>query len=346
MVFIYEKFTFSNSQQMKKKSCYILLAAFALVLTGARLINEFPQADISNGIIHARFYLPDTGKGYYRGTRFDWSGVIPDLTFDGHTYCAVWFNNYSPTRNDAIMGPVESFSPLGYDEAKPGGQFVQVGVGALSKSSDVVYSPFAYYQVLNAGTWKLKKKRASIEFTHTLQDAVYSYVYKKTVTLVKGKPILVLNHSLKNTGQQTIETSVYNHNLFVFDQQPTGPDFEVQFPFKLSGKLEGQKGTGTTDLAAIKDRGIVFNRELVKNETVYSILEGYSKSEKDYDIKIENHKTGAAVRITSDQPLSKLAFWGSSSIFSPEPFIHLSIRPGEAFNWKIFYEFYTCPIKL
>jgi hypothetical protein len=329
---------------MKKFFLYIFPVALALVMTGAAT-DEFPQAAITNGIVHARFYLPDTGKGYYRGTRFDWSGVLPDLSYNGHTYCAVWFNNYTPTTNDAIMGPVESFAPLGYEQAKPGGRFVQPGVGALSKSKDAAYSPFAYYPILNAGTWKLKKKKSSIEFTHTLTDSAYSYVYKKTVSLVKGKAVLVLDHSLENTGRQTIETSVYNHNLFVFDQQPTGPDFVVQFPFKPTGALEGQKGTGTTDLAAIKDSGIVFNRPFDKKEYVYSILEGYTGSEQQYDIKIENHKTGAAVRITSDQPISKLAFWGSSRIFSPEPFIHISVLPGKTFTWKIYYEFYTCSIK-
>jgi hypothetical protein len=329
---------------MKKKNCYSILAVSAALMISATTQTEFPQADISNGIIHARFYLPDAEKGYYRGTRFDWSGVIPDLAYRGHTYCSQWFSNYSPTTHDAIMGPVESFSPLGYDEAKPGGHFVQIGVGVLSKPRDDKYSPFQYYPVLNPGTWKLKKKPGSIEFTHILQDSAYSYEYKKTETLVKGKPVLVLLHRLKNTGSQIIETSVYNHNLFVMDKQPSGPDFVITFPFSLAGDVEGQRGFGAGNPAAIKDSLIVFNRELEKRESVYSVLQGYSNNSKDYDIKIENHKTGAAVRITSDQPLSKLVFWGSSRIFSPEPYIQIKIHPGEVFNWKISYEFYIAGV--
>ena len=51
---------------------------FALLL--ARLaFAQFPQAEISNGQIHAKLYLPDPQKGYYRATRFDWSGVISSL---------------------------------------------------------------------------------------------------------------------------------------------------------------------------------------------------------------------------------------------------------------------------
>jgi hypothetical protein len=45
---------------------------------------------------------------------------------------------------------------------------------------------------------------------------------------------LVIDHVLANTGNKTIETDVYNHNFFVIDNQPTGPDFVVRFPFELT----------------------------------------------------------------------------------------------------------------
>ena len=53
------------------------------------------------------------------------------------------------------------------------------------------------YQLINPGEWKVKKKAASVEFTQTLNDKAYSYEYKKTVELVKGKPEMVLSHTLK-----------------------------------------------------------------------------------------------------------------------------------------------------
>ena len=329
---------------MNKNISLLLIFAFAVLLISSTTQTEFPQADITNGIIHSRFYLPDAEKGYYRSTRFDWSGNMPDLEFKGHTYCSQWFANYDPLVHESIMGPVESFAPLGYEEAEEGGQFVEIGVGTLSKPKDDPYSPFKYYPLVNGGTWKVIKKPASIEFTHTLQDPLYPYEYKKTETLVKGKPILAITHSLKNTGRQPIVTNVYNHNLFVFDKQPTGPDFDITFPFSLLGDAEGQRGFGPGKLADLKENKIVFNSTIPGKENVYSILQGFSNSEKEYDIKIENHQTGAAVRITCDQPLSKLVFWGNARIFSPEPYIQMSIHPGETFDWKISYEFYTCAI--
>ncbi|MEZ4828703.1 MAG: hypothetical protein R3C61_20825 [Bacteroidia bacterium] len=96
-------------------------------------MDQFPESEISNGIIHARLYLPDAQTGYYRGSRFDWAGVIPELTCNGHSYFGQWFEKYSPTLHDAILGPVEAFSPVGYEEIKPGENFLLVGIGMAEK---------------------------------------------------------------------------------------------------------------------------------------------------------------------------------------------------------------------
>ncbi len=58
---------------------YTLLPLTLLVVGWAGFIApvDFPSAKISNGLIAAELYLPDASRGYYQGTRFDWSGVMP-----------------------------------------------------------------------------------------------------------------------------------------------------------------------------------------------------------------------------------------------------------------------------
>ena len=51
----------------------------ALAMLSQVPTTSFPSAEISNGRIRATILLPDAEKGYYRGTRFDWSGVISSL---------------------------------------------------------------------------------------------------------------------------------------------------------------------------------------------------------------------------------------------------------------------------
>ncbi len=321
---------------MKKAS--IIVSILAVFAAGAKPIDLFPQAEISNGLIHARFYLPDIKDGYYRASRFDWSGVMPELEYQGHTYFGKWFDKYSPTIHDAIMGPVQDFLPVGYDEAKVGDNFLKVGIGIVTKPEESKYSIVTPYELVNPGIWKVKRKPDQVEFIQKLNDKEYAYEYKKTVQLIKGKPEMVLSHTLKNTGKRTIETTVYNHNFFVMDKQPTGPDFVVKFPFNLIGEAQG-----TGHFGKIQDNLIIFLKDLSENEHLfYQSLTGFSSSVKDYDIRIENHKTGAAVRITSDQPLSKLVFWSAQVTLCPEPYINIKVNPGEEFSWKIFYEFYIC----
>lgn len=317
--------------------CVVILWHLSGFAQGTGAIPSFPQADISNGIVTARIYLPDAEKGYYRSTRFDWSGVIPQLKYQGHSYFGQWFTKYDPTINDAIMGPVESFWPLGYDQAGAGGTFVVIGVGKVSRPDAAAYSPFKYYPILNAGTWDVKRSRNGIEFRHRLTDTVCSYDYIKKITLTKGKPEMVIVHTLKNTGQKAIETDVFNHNFFLLDSQSVGPGRVMKFRFALTA----EEARGLGDLSAIAGDSISVLRPFQAKESVYAILHGYDNSPGDYDIRLEDHTSGAAVRITADRPLSKMVFWGSLKVLCPEPYIHIIVPPGETFTWTFHYTFYT-----
>src|SRR5215210_2995346 len=104
------------------------------------LESDFPQATISNKVVQMKLYLPDASRGYYQGTRFDWAGVVASLEYQDHQYFGQWFEKYDPRTHDAIMGPVEEFMALGYEEAAPGGTFVKVGVGVLRKPDSTAYA--------------------------------------------------------------------------------------------------------------------------------------------------------------------------------------------------------------
>lgn len=309
------------------------IVALALTLTQAAP----PEADLSNSRIRARLYLPDAQYGYYRGTRFDWSGVIAKLEWRGHNYFGQWFEKYDPKLHDAIAGPVEEFltngSGLGYDEAKVGDSFVRIGVGAVRKPQEAAYQRFATYDIVDPGKWTVVTGRRWIEFVHELTDTGgYAYEYRKRLTLDGDS--LVLDHRLKNTGSRTIATSVYDHNFFTLDGQPTGPDFVVRFVFepKASAALNGLGETRGPD--------IVFLKEFVRPQTMFTELTGFGKTAKDYDIRVENRKTGAGVRIRGDRPLSKLLFWSAAATVCPEPYIDLGVEPGKEVSWRISYEFY------
>ena len=321
-----------------KATPILSLLALAFVSSAA----DYPEAQISNGILQANLLLPDAQNGYYRGTRFDWSGAISSLQFKGHEYFGKWFDRYDPKIHDAIMGPVEEFltdgTGLGYQEAKTGESFVKIGVGAVRKPEEPSFQQFHTYDITNQGKWAITQGPDFVEFSQELTDTLgYAYVYKKTVRLISGKPEMALEHSLRNTGRKTIETSVYEHNFYMLDHQPAGPDYSVQFPFEahLSADLHG--------VAVAQGKQLAYLKELEDGKSIYTAITGFGDSPRDYDIRVENRKAGIGVRQTADRPIAKLAFWSIRSTVCPEAFIDLKIDPGQEAKWKINYEFYTLP---
>lgn len=315
---------------------YLLLSGIAL---GAVPSQKFPEAEISNGIVKAKLYLPDEKNGYYQGVRFDRSGNIPELEWNGHSYFGQWFEKYDPKVHDAIMGPVEDFIPIEFNLKKPGETFLKIGDGMLVKPDTKVYTIRKLYENANPGKWTVKKHPDHIQFIHILSDKEYSYEYEKDVILTKDKPELILSHTLRNTGNKTIATTVYDHNFFMIDKQPVGPGIEILFPYEIQG--EGL-GIGPGKYVKIADKKISFLKNLDKDSTCYcSDLKGYGSVASDYDIRIENKITRAGVRITCDQPIVRLPFWSCHTTACPEPYIAIKAEPGKEVKWNIKYEFYT-----
>jgi len=334
----------------------LTLAVLALtigLLPGA----DFPSAEIRSDQIRATLYLPDSKQGFYRSTRFDWSGVISSLEYKGHRYYGPWYDRIDPKVHDftyegaevvvspisSTMGPAEEFQPVGFDEAKPGETFVKIGVGLLRKPDAAKYDHFKDYEVVDAGKWTVKKNRDSVEFTQTLTDPVshIGYSYKKVVRLVQGKPQMVIEHSLKNTGSRAIQSDVYNHNFLVLDKQAPGPDFAVTAPFQMTAQRAPTAGFGE-----VRGNQIVYLKTLENKDTMSTSVQGFSDNPKDFDVRVENSKIGAGYRVTSDRPMSSLAMWSIRTNLSVEPYIAMKIAPGGEFTWKLIYDYYTIPVKV
>jgi hypothetical protein len=306
--------------------------------------SNFPKASLTNGLLNAVLYLPDPKDGYYRGSRFDWSGVVPCLAYKGHTYFGVWFPHYDPLLHDAITGPVEEFrtaddnadaNSWGYQHAKPGEPFVKLGVGVLRRTDDTPYKFAAAYPLIDGGKWTTRTTRDSVSFTHHLKGpAGFAYVYTKVLKLEKNQPVLILKHELRNTGTAPIETDVYDHDFYMIDNAVTGPDMVVRFPFTPSADPEFKN-------ARIDGKQIAYEHELQSGESAASALTGYSAQASDYDFFIENRKTGAGVEQSGDQPISHLYFWSIRTTVCPEAYVHIQVAPGQTAHWTIRYRFYA-----
>jgi hypothetical protein len=335
------------------------MKAFSLCALAAALAAaaDFPHAEIRNSEIRAKIYLPDAKNGFYRSTRFDWSGVIVSLEYKGHNYYGPWFKKITDVYDfgydgddvisapfTAMVGPGEEFQTagraLGFDEAKPGGTFLKIGVGVLRRPDDSNYDHSKAYEIVDGGKWTVKKSRDAVEFVQELNDPTsgYGYTYKKVVRLTNGKPQMTIGHSLRNTGTKTIVSTVYNHNFLTLDDRPPGPDLTITVPFEIKPRRAPNPALGE-----VRGNEIRYLKTLEGKDRMTLSATGFSDSPKDYDIRVENRKTGAGVRATADRPLSNLNLWSIKTVLAVEPFIAMTIERGTEFTWQITYDYYTIP---
>lgn len=313
-----------------------------------------PATAITNGQLEVKLYLPDAKHGFYRGTRFDWAGVIYSLQSEGHDYYGPWFTKVEPDIHDfvyrgddivagpcsAITGPADEFKPIYWDEAKPGATFIKIGVGALRKPDNQPYDNYRVYELADGGNWHVEHKSNAVNFIQNLSDASlgFGYVYSKSVLLVEGKPEMVLRHVLKNTGKRAIKTDVYNHNFLVLDGQPLSSGTTVTVPFNIQSSRPPDK-----KLAEILGNRIVYLSALKNHDTVATPLNGFSDKIEDHHIRIENTSLGAGVTIQSDRPLLNESLWSIRSVLAVEPYVAISIEPGQEFSWTSTYNYFKLP---
>ena len=304
---------------------------------------QAPSAHIGNGLINAKIYLTDSKKGFYRGTRFDQTGIIGSLVLGGQGFYGPWFDHTSPDVMDyiftpdgivagpdsAISGPVEEFAPIGFDEAAPGGAFLKIGVGVLRKPDAAAYDHYRLYDVADAGTRSVQATKSSVTFT---QDIAGAFHYVKTLWLVPGKPQMRIEHILTNTGRKPISTSVYDHNFLTLS--PGNADITVTLPFTVR-----PDNSPNPELARIDGNRIAYVRPLKDKEGVSFHIAGFGDTSRDYDIEVANAKTGAGVRVTADQPLTKMNLWSIRSVMAVEPYIAIDLAPGATKRWTYTYTY-------
>ena len=82
---------------------------------------------LQRGSTRLEIARPDVPEPYYRGTRFDRAGIILALESRGHRYISQWFRSYDPWKHDAVGGPAEEFTQIGYEAGLRGDSLIVAG---------------------------------------------------------------------------------------------------------------------------------------------------------------------------------------------------------------------------
>jgi hypothetical protein len=329
----------------------IAAAGLCLFALSCQAIAEPPQAEIHNKQLRLTIYLPDSQNGFYKGTRFDWSGVIGDLEFSGHHLYRPWFNSVDPSvrdyvykgddivasANTAMTGPAEEFQePIGYASAKPGDTFLKIGVGLLRKADDTPYFFGKHFEIADGGKRTIHKTAHSITFEQVLGGPAsdYGYVYTKTIRLVGDSSQMVIEHHLKNTGKLPLETKLYDHNFFTVDGLGVGTADSVTVPYDIQPTRPPD-----AKFARIDGKTATYIADLKGEDRVAYGLQGFSNDPKDYNFTVVNRAAPVQVQIVGDRPLINASLWSIRSILAVEPFIDIQADPGKEFSWTYTYTY-------
>lgn len=294
------------------------------------------KTSIGNDTLRMTFHLPDADEGYYRGTRFDWAGVFESVHYKGCNYCEQWFETYSPLMHDAVGGPAEEFSAIGFDEALPGGQFLKIGVGMLERIDEQSYDRFLLHKITDPGKREFSSDGTTAVFRHVISSETgYGYDYVKEIE-VTGEDTFCIRHKLLNTGTKSLKGDVYNHNFFTLGLLHVAEGRQINFPFRPEGDWRDD-----FDHVGFTGEGVRFYAPNDKVRSVFSgnvHEEGKGFSGSTNAFEMAEVTTGRKVQVSCGIPMRQAVFWANPRIACVEPYIDFDVAPGESFEFAIDYK--------
>ena len=304
--------------------------------------SSWPHAVLDGYDTRLAVLLPDPLRGYYRGPRFDGAGTVAWARGRGHTFFGSWRDPpHKPRANDDAAGTAGEFGmgpltdnppPIGYADARPGEAFLKIGVGRLQKIAEPAYSFGGLYRITRPATWDIREEPGALTFTQEEGPVRgHAFRYLKTVRVSSDTSSFTVGHLLQNTGEHPIAQTHYCHNFLRIDEAPLGRAYSVEFPF------EPRFSQHTADILARQGHTVSFLRDPGPEEGYFALITGYGQDPQHNSLTVHGEK--ASLRITGSLPICRLQIFGTGRTICPEPFVSLSVAPGQAVEWKIRYDF-------
>lgn len=304
--------------------------------------DTFPVFFLGNPNMQVQVFPPDAVTGYYRGIRFDRSGIIGSVKVGAHRFVEPWQATHDPLAHDAATGPAEEFgieTPLGYAAAKPGESFFKIGVGELRRTSAEPYSFNGEYPLVRALPWRVEHDALSATFSQELPiSRGFGYQYRKVVRLDPTRTLLVIEHTLKNTGSEPIHTNHYAHNFFRLDGQFIGPAYRVAF----GAPVVVIEGLQPPSLGRLVGSALEVLGPIPAKSSIFGNLKP-TDARPTFSFELENTQVGSKVRVSGDFAPEKFTVWSVREVVAPEVFIALHLDSGAEKSWATEYEFVVPP---
>lgn len=269
----------------------------------------------------------------YTSSRFDWTGKISELNFQGIPLAGVERPHDQPGRSFG-KGFYNEFgidSALGFEEAGTGGWFHKIGVGLLKKADSAPYLFSKEYRIEPAEFDLYAESERVVISCKSENVNGYAYDLRKTVELDESG--FTIHYLLGNRGEKVIRTTEYVHNFITINKANIDREYLLIFPFQVIPELfeetvnpEGKVYLGENEIGF---RGSpnepFFFSNLSGNETV------------DAQWNLVHLKNKLALSERGSFKTDKVNLWGWKHVISPELFYKMVITPGESTAWSRSY---------
>lgn len=278
---------------------------------------------IQSGNLAASLAQPDASLFEARGSRFDLSGIVRQLTFCGHTFFL-----FDPA--SGFISTAEEFStenPPGFADVAIGEGFHKIGVGLFRKE----FEPYTNHKPsprIRDSEWTVTHGTDWAEF-RTEEER---WLYTKRLTVSNDS--LTVFRTLKNYGDMPLCTDHYSHNFLQIDGETVGPAYRLQFDSPLTLR---EARSRTLDCLEFDGQTLSLSRALSNEESLmlfFQTLENLPRQ-----VAVENAQTGAMVSVETSLPVCEWRLFAASNCICPEPFVQLAVPPGESVSWETRYRF-------
>ncbi len=319
-------------------------------------MNAQPAIVIRSDQLRVEIASPGT---VYRRTRFDWSGIVTQVTLDGkHTFCTV--EDPDPKKGTGGIGLCGEFGneqAIGYAEALPGELFPKPGIGLLRKVDVEPYKFMRDYEIIEP--FPIQVETAADRVSFSVQPvACRGYAFRTTKTLRVVGNRLELVESIENVGEKALHTEEYLHNFIAIDEHPLGPEYLLQFlntwqPLEIAeayrpllpGLLKKLprfalelllKQFMDNRILVVKDNEVTLRSK--PRKAFYGRTAGLAASEQ-AQWQISHLPSRVLLREYTDFTPWRVVIWGTAHVISAEVFVDLQVAPGEKRSWTRRFEF-------
>lgn len=285
---------------------------------------------LKNDRLEVKVQVPGTG---YNFTRFDWSGIVEQVTLDGkHTYCSAEIKDgvMDPNGGVGITSCIAWMDNKYHDRIGMREDFPILGVGLLRKYDNIPYN-FTKTYGCNPFKRDIKFTDTSVEM-HTLPFDCHGVAVDevKTITIEGNK--MTIHHKFTNVGSETLDFKEYNHNFLKFDDHKVDSSYVCHMPYPL--EPISRRG----ELVLGRDSYRAFDFDDYFRDICFH-LNPPAEMRPPHWMKVVCEDNGLSVLIEENFHASIFWGWMTSDSFSPETNIYIHLEPGESVEYDRAYTF-------